>query len=290
MIRRIILILFLINFSKSNSQIIAKKIGDIKITEIGYSINEKNKRKKISKSEFYFDNSGNILEAISYGRHHYNKLNVVGTINQFYYKDGKLVMSKKYKSSCKSCEFYSLYTKYDYDFNDRLIVENKYYEEDDSLSASIKYIHTQNTKETHQDTSTYLQEVYDSENKIIELNQRFEDTKKIRWQYLYDYIDNCRIGNFQTYYEDGDQNSKKEIYCYDSEKRLISKEIISNYKTKIEYSYSDKGFVNEVKEFQCFDESDNYELKYIIKFKIKLRIDKSKIEILKKINAELIGE
>lgn len=82
--KQILLILFIITLPKIYSQKIEKKIGAFAITETGYSFNEKNKKRKISKSEFYFDEYGKILEKIEYGRHHYNKLNVIGKIVQFY--------------------------------------------------------------------------------------------------------------------------------------------------------------------------------------------------------------
>ena len=90
--KKVILVLILFSFSKINSQKIAKSNGEIKITKIGYFINKKNKKKRNSKSKFYFDNFGKILEKIEYGRHHFNRLNVIGKINQFFYEKNKLIM------------------------------------------------------------------------------------------------------------------------------------------------------------------------------------------------------
>lgn len=287
--KRIILLVFLIAFSKIYSQKIEKKIGAYKITKVGYFFNDKNKKRKISKSEFYFNDFGNILEKITYGRHHYNKLNIIGKIEQFNYSKDKLELSKSYTSSCKSCEYYQFYTKYNYDKNNVLINENKYYGQNDSLFMAINYVDKPNIKETHFNELTFYQKIYDSENRIIQLNQIFEDTKEIRWQYLYEYIDSCKIGNFQTYYGDGKENSKREIECFDLQKRIISKEIITGYKTKILYSYSKEGLLIEINEYQSFSDSE-YKLKYKLKFKIKGKTAKLNDEIIRKINTKLIEE
>ncbi|ESU21249.1 hypothetical protein FCR2A7T_06770 [Flavobacterium cauense R2A-7] len=287
--KRIILIVFLITFSKIYSQKIEKKIGAYKITEVGYSFDNENEKRKISKSEFYYNDFGKILEKITYGRHHYNKLNIIGRIEQFYYNKDKLELSKSYSSSCKTCDYYQLYTKYIYDENNVLIKENSYYSENDSLFMTISYVVKPNLKETHFSESTFYQKIYDSQNRIIQLNQIFEDTKKIRWQYLYEYIDSCKIGNFQTYYGDGRENYKQEIECFDSQNRIISKEIIDGSKTKILYLYSKEGLLKEIKEYQSFSDRE-YKLKYILKFKIKGKTAKLNGEILSKINTELIGE
>lgn len=282
-----LIITFLIIVTFSFAQKIEQKTGDFIILKTGYLIKDKNGKKKISKSEFYFNNNAEIIEKIKYGRHHHNKLNVVGNIEQFYYKDGKLITSEEYISSCKSCNYYKIYTKHNYDENDSLTNENTYLGENDSLFMSVNYEYKPNMKETHFNTTTFNQKVYNSEQRLIQFNQVFEDTKKLRWQYLYDYIENCRIGSFQTYYEDGNNHSKKEIECYDSQKRIISKENISTYKTKIIYSYSKKGILNEVKEYESFNNED-YKLKYLIKYKFKARKEKLDPEKIKKINSELI--
>lgn len=266
-----------------------KKIGAFAITGTGYSFNEKNKKRKISKSKFYFDEYGKILEKIEYGKHHYNKLKVIGKIEQFYYDNEKLVLSKSYNSYCKSCEYYQFYTKYEYNKDQILITEKTYRSLNDSLSMEVKHVDKSNIKETHFGESTFYQYIYDSENRLTQLNQVFEETKKIRWQYIYEYLDSCRIGNFQTYYGDGKENSKKEIECFDSQKRLTSKEIIDNYKTKVIYAYSKKGILKEIKEYQSLSNSE-YKLSYILKLEFKGKAEKLTSDALIKINTELIGK
>ena len=59
-----IALILLICFSKINSQKIEKEIGKIKLTKEGYYYEDylKSKKRKVSKSEFYFDEFGKILE------------------------------------------------------------------------------------------------------------------------------------------------------------------------------------------------------------------------------------
>ena len=285
---RIILILFLLTVSKIYSQKIEREIGELKLTKEGFAFddNKTTKKRKISKTEFYFDRNGKILERISFGRHHYNKLNVIGEIEQFFYSNDKLELSKKYISSCKTCEYDQYYSKYNYDEKNNLIREEKFYGKNDSLFMSTTYIFKPNVTETHFNSSTYYQKIYNSQNKVIELNQVFENTEKIRWQYLYEYVDNCQIGNFQTYYGDGKEHSKKEIECFDLEKRIISKEIFAGYKTKIIYTYSKKGFLKEIKEYES-PSDDEYKLKYQLKFKIRRKPKNLTKEEVEKINSVL---
>jgi hypothetical protein len=286
---RIILLLLLLTISKLYSQKIEKEIGAIKITKEGFFIGEngKIKKRKISKAEFYFDNYGKILEKISYGKYHYNKLNVIGEIEQFFYTENKLETSKKYVSSCFSSGYYLYYSKFKYDEKDRLINEERFHGENDSLFMTSTHLYNSNVKEIHFNSSTFYQKIYDDANKIIELNQINEVSKKIRWQYLYEYSDNCKIGNFQTYYGDGKENSKREIECFDSEKRLISKEIVSGYKTKILYSYSKEGFLTEIKEYESFSDEE-FKLKSIIRFEINRKGENLSKEVITKINSEFI--
>lgn len=287
--KKIILLLFIITFSKLYSQRIEKKSGTFNVTEIGYSFNEKNKKRKISKSIFYFDEHGKILEKIKYGRHHYNRLDIIGKIEQFHYDLDKLVLSKSYTSDCKSCDYYQFYTKYNYNKDKVLITENTYYSKNDSLFMQISYVNKSNIKETHFGQSTFYQFIYDSQKRLKQLNQVFEDTKEVRWQYIYEYVDSCRIGNFQTYYGDGKENSKKEIECFDSQKRLISKEIIGSYKTKTIYKYSKNGIIEQINEYESFGNTE-YKLSYALKLNFKGKTKKLNSDTITKINAELIGE
>lgn len=284
---RVILILFVIFFSNLSSQNLIKEVGDIKVALRIYSIDENQKKKNIGKSKYFFDSSGNIQEIISYGRHHNNNLRLIGSIIHFIYDDEILKEKIKYQSYCKRCKFNKQYERFTYDNKNRLINE-KSFNENDSIYNETNYVYKKNTKETyHLNGSTYLQEKYDSKNRIIELNQIFKNSKKIRWQYLYTYKENCKIKKFQTYYGDGKDYSEREVSCYDLKNRLISEEEFSSYKTKITISYSKKGFVKEIKEYACFDKTDNYELQSIIKFKItSKKIDSS---ILEKINSKLIN-
>lgn len=282
----------LIFFSKIYSQKIEKEIGEIKITQEGYYFKDylKSKKRKLSKTAFYFDRSAKILERISYGRHHYNKLNVIGEIEQFYYNKDKLELSKSYISSCKSCGFNLYYYKLSYDEKGRLLHEKRFRGENDSLLGVTTYIYKPNYSETHFNGTIYYQKKYNSENKITEFNQVLEDTHKKRWQYLFEYKENCRISNFQTYYGDGKENSEKETICFDSQNRKISKEIIDYRKTKINYKYSDNGLINEIEVYESVLEKEDYKLLRLKKIKANRMPKEVTQEVIEKINSELIGD
>ena len=93
---RLSIILFLISSANFYAQKIENEIGDFKITKKGFHFIDHHKRKKISKSEFYFEAFGKILEIVSFGKPHYGKLDVKGEIEQFFYSENRLDSSKRY--------------------------------------------------------------------------------------------------------------------------------------------------------------------------------------------------
>lgn len=280
---KIILILF-ICFSNIFSQKIEKEIGEIKITKECYFFEDsiKSKKRKVSKSEFYFDEFGKILEKISYGRQHYNNLNVIGDIEQYFYENEKLISQKHWISSCENESFSVYSTDLIYDENGLL---TKIFSSN-PISEPFLYKYKKNSIEIHSG-NFYIQKIFDEQKRIIECNQIFEDTNKIRWQYKYEYIDNCRIANFQTYYGDGKENSKKEIVVFDKENRKISEEIFNYNRTKIIFKYSKKGIINEIAEYESSLGKEDYKLLSITKIKIKKSQNKLNKEIIAKINSEL---
>lgn len=278
-----ILVLLLFSFFNSYSQKIEKKIGDFKITEESFQAENK---KKISKSDFFFDKSGKILEKIKFGRHHYRKLNIIGEIEQYSYSDIKLLFSKRYVSSCRNCSFTLYFSKYIYDDN-KLIHENVYRGESDTLFMSLDYKYKPNSKEIHSNSSTYIENKYDDQNRITEQSQIFEDTKKVRWKKEFVYAINFQVNKFQTYYGDGNENTEMEIIKYDSQKRIISKEVIRDKsKTFFYYYYAQNGIIKKIEESENYN--DKYELKYTTNFKIKKREESVDSLTVEKINSQLI--
>jgi len=282
-----IALILLICFSKIYSQKIEKEIGEIKITKEGYYFEDylKSKKRKVSKSKFYFDKFGKILEKISYGRQHYNKLNVIGDIEQYFYEKEKLISQEHWISSCENESFSVYTTDLIYDENNLLI--KKLFS--NPTSEPFLYKYKKNTTEIHSE-NFYIQKIFDEQERIIECNQIFEETNKIRWQYLYEYKDNCRIANFQTYYGDGKENSKKEIVYYDSSNRVISEETIDYGKTKKVFKYSENGIINEIAEYESSLEKEDYKLLRLTKIKINKSPKKLTKEIIEEINSELSNE
>jgi hypothetical protein len=285
---KFIYIIYFLSITQLFSQNIEKRIGDYKVDLSTYRFSESEKKIKFQKAEIYFDNSGEILEIIGYGRHHYNKLSIIGYIEQFEYQNGKLKISKKFTSVCKSCEFDETVTKYNYNNKNELINEISLNAENDSIIMSLNYLKTENSLEIHSGEFTYIQKIFDNNLKILELNQIYEDTKKLRWQYLFSYGNNWKRSNFQTYYGDGKESSKTEIEYFDNKNRIITKEIISYSITKITYTYSKKGLLKEIKEYESHN--DKLKLKYIKQYNYKGNVRKLNNEAIKKINVELIGK
>jgi hypothetical protein len=282
-----IILLLLIIFCKTHSQI-ERRNGEIQITKEVFFFEDynKSKKRKIAKVEFYFNEFGNILETISYGRQHFNSLKVIGDIEQFTYQNGNLV-SKIYWISSSENEEFSAYT-IQYIYDDKNVLIKKVFS--NPLSPPQIFTYSENKTEIHSNETVYCQKKYDSENRIIELNQIFEDTNKIRWQHLFSYRGNCKFGNFQTYYGDGKDNSSTEVLCYDKENNLISKEVIDFTKTKFIYKYSKNGIVTEIKEFESPMEFKGYKLLRLTKFKINKTVGNESQIRIQKINSELIGE
>lgn len=279
-----ILILFIVCFLKTYSQKIEKKIGDFRITKESFIL-----KKKKGKSDYYFNKSGEILEKIQFGKHHSNKLNIIGEVEQFSYSDYKLLYSKKYVSDCLNCSYYLYYSKFKYGNDNKLISEDIYRKESDSLFMSFNYVYKPNVTEIHSNSSTYIENKYDDENRIVEQSQIFEDTKKVRWKKELVYAIDVQVNKFQTYYGDGNENTQMEIIKYDSQKRIISKEIIrEKSKTLLDYRYAQNGIIEKIFESESYN--DKYELKYVTNFKIKKRgkyLDKLTTD---KINSQLLYE
>jgi len=280
-----ITLICLICFSKIYSQKIEKEIVEIKITKEGYYFEdyEKSKKRKVSKSEFYFDSLGIILEKISYGRQHYNKLNVIGDIEQFFYQNGNLKSEKHWISNCENESFSVYNTDLVYDENNLLIKEIF----SNPISEPFVYKYEKNKIEIHSG-NYFIQKIYDEQNRIIQCNQIFKETNKIRWQYLFEYKENYRISNFQTYYGDGKEHSKKEIIYFDNDNRKISEEIFDFGRTKIVYKYSTQGIINEITEFESSTKSEDYKLLRLTKIKVNRLPKILTKEIMDKVNLKVM--
>jgi hypothetical protein len=196
-----------------------------------------------------------------------------------------LDFSKKYISSCKNCKFYQYYSKYEYD-GGKLISENIFYGENDSLFTSTNYVYKPNVKEIHLNSSTYYENKYDYMNRIIEQNQVYEN--KIRWKREFLYSETYRVDKFQTYYNDGKDYSEIEIISYNSDKEIVSKERIKEKsKTKFFYFYDKKGIVNGIEEYESFGESD-YKLTYSTVFKVNRKVKHIDKSVVAKLNSVLL--
>jgi hypothetical protein len=283
-------IIFFLSITQLYSQKIENKIGDFKITISTYRFEDSKKKSKIGKEEIYFDSLGKTLEKIKYGKHHYNKLNVIGSIEQFQYENEKLIFSNKYTSTCNSCQFYEFYTKYNYNKKNELINEVIFRKENDSVFLSFEYNRKDKSTEIHSGQSTYIQRVYDDYSKLIELNQVYEDSNKIRWQYLYKYGENWKEASFQTYYGDGKDYSKKEIQKYNNQGSVIETEefyvSISGLDKKTKIYYYENGLIKRIEHYQSYSLQDGYKIISYSDIKIKSKIKVNSC-IAKRINEQI---
>lgn len=279
-----ITLLFLICFSKIYTQKIEREVGPIKITYETYHLKD-SKKTKTEKSKYYFDDTGKLLEKISFGNQHSRKLNFIGEIEQFTYLDEKIISEKRWYSDCicKNGKFITYTTDYFYDENNLLI--KKLFS--NPITPPFLYKYEENKTEIHSG-DYYTQQIFDNQKRLIQFNQMSEATNKIRWQYLYEYQDNITIAHFQTYYGDGKENSKTETRYYDLQKRIKSEEIINYNKTKILYEYSKDGILNKIKEYESSIKSEDYKLLRMTKIKVNRKRTSLSTEAIKKINSQLI--
>lgn len=267
-------------------QSLTKKVGDIEVKLIRHNYTRNSDFKLSKKStnrlnrpylKLYYDSSGNILKSIGFGKHHKPNLRLVDYIKIFSYENGNLKESIEYKSDyCKNIYPYWK-TKYIYNTKGELIDDSSYYYRNDSLSfkTTFEYDTNSNRIKTIFNPTYYYQRDFDSSNRIISLKQIYDDKISSEWKYYYS--ENKRVGNFQTFYNDGKDYSKEEIEIYNDKKLLIEKvdkyisEIGLNTKTIIHYD--ERGIVKRIEYFILHLDKKEYSLESYIDVKIKSKVD-----------------
>ncbi len=84
---------------------------------------------------------------------------------------------------------------------------------------------------------------------------------------MYTYNNNCRIGEFQTFYEN-DNYKRVTISCFDSKDRLISFEEKGIFDEKELYFYSNSGVLTKIDYYEKYSTDAGYRKVKDIKFKI----------------------
>lgn len=281
-------IYFLILNSFSYGQNLKKKIGDIEIQLIEHSYKRnsdfeltKRKTNKANRPtlKLFFDSKGNLLKKIKFGTNHNSSLKVIGNIEVFNYLKGRLTSSLQYYSDCyceKQIEPFSS-IKYIYNKKGLLIDESNYQVNTDSLTFKTTFEYDENLNITKSifDPTYYYEREFDSLNRITSLKQVYENN--LRWEWKYNYLDNKRIGIFQTHYNDGKDYSKKEIKTYNEKGQLIESEekYTSKLETgdKIKIYYSENGLIKKIEYYEFHCSNKEYELKSFTSIKVKSKID-----------------
>lgn len=286
--KKIIFIYFLILSYYSFGQNLKKKTGDIEIQLIGhfykrnsdYELTKRktNKSNRPSK-KLFFDSNGNLLKKIKFGTNHNSSLKLIGNIEVFNYSKDNLISSLQYYSDCfceKQIEPFSS-TKYTYNKKGQLIDESTYQVNTDSLTFKKTFEYDENLNNTKSifNPTYYYQREFDSLNRITSLKQIYDNN--LRWEWNYNYLDNKRIGIFQTYYNDGKDYSKKEIKTYNEKWQLIESEekYTSKLETgdKIKIYYSENGLIKKIEHYEFHSSNKEYELKSFTFIKVKSKID-----------------
>lgn len=275
------------------------KVGEIEVQIIGHNFKQNSngeltKRKTNKKNrpqlKMYFDSTGVLLKSVSFGKHHNIDLRLTNKINVFRYKNGKLAKSVEYESDYEKNVYPYLKSKYLYNNKGELIDESTYYYDTDSLFLRTTYeydLNSNNVKSIFNSTYYYQRE-FDSINRITVLKQVYDS--KLRWDWKYKYIENQRIGFFQTYYKDEENYSKKEIQTFDNKGLLIETEKIQISKNgldkKIKIYYYDSGIIKRIAYYQSYSTKDGYEMVSFsdVKIKSKIKIDS---KIAERINNQI---
>jgi len=286
--KKTLFIYFLILSSYSFGQNLKKKIGDIEIQLIGhfykrnsdYELTKRktNKSNRPSK-KLFFDSNGNLLKKIIFGTNHNSSLKLIGNIEVFNYSKDNLISSLQYYSDCyceKQIEPFSS-TKYTYNKKGQLIDESTYHVNTDSLTFKTTFEYDENSNNTKSifNPTYYYQREFDSLNRVTSLKQIYDNN--LKWEWNYNYLDNKRIGIFQTHYNDGKDYSKKEIKTYNEKGQLIESEekYTSKLETgdKIKIYYSENGLIKKIEYYEFHSSNKEYELKSFTFIKVKSEID-----------------
>jgi len=255
----------------SYSQVSTKKVGDIevRIIEQNYLHNShfkitkrKTNKSKRPKEILYFNDSGDLLKKLYFGKHHNPSLKMLDRIELFFYHNEILNESIEYENGYDNIIRPEWKSKYSYNKLNQLITESTYYYDTDSLFFKTQYEYDNNLNETKSkfDNTSYVSN-YDSLNRKISLNQLSQN--KLRWEWNFTYSDSTRTGIFQTHYNDGKDYSKKEtnIYIHDklitSEEKYVSKDGIDKM---IKLYYYSSGIIRRIEYYESYRDDEKYSL------------------------------
>lgn len=258
--KQILFILFTFLTSCLCAQRIAKRKGDVKI------LIQKNALGKDSiihhgiYLEYYFNKHGLVLEEIIHGTVKDNDLKNIGEINQYYYNDSLLILSKSFNRKHPSWEYNEEYVEYKYEKSE-LFCEKVFDYDGECIDSTLYFYKPNLTIEANYfDNDTTIKYIYkDSLTEVFSMN-------KLAYRYEYQLKDSCMEGNLNKYDEDGiGSNLIYQIDCYDSHKRLIYRNVNSRF---YYFEYTENGILKKISE-NVFPDSKkrNYKNWYYIEVK-----------------------
>ena len=236
----------------------------------------------------YFDSNGVLLKKIGFGKHHNTDLRLTDYIKVYEYNNNKLTQSIEYESDYQKNIYPHWKSKFIYNKKGQLINDSMFYYKTDSLFHQTTYEYDLNSNKIKSifNPTYYYQREFDSINRITSLKQIYDS--KIRWEWNYIYLDNQRIGIFQTHYNDGKDYSKKEIQTFnekgiliETEEKHISK---SGLDQKVKIFYDKNGIISKIEQYETYGNEYVFVSFTEIRIKSKLKINS---KIVKKINEQI---
>lgn len=296
----ILTMLFALNLFGQN---LTDKVGEIEVELISHSFKrnsdyELTKRKTNKRNrpftKLYFDSNGILLKSINYGKHHNTDLRLLNEISVFKFdENGNKIREDIWGTDYEKNLSHKYYRIFRFNDSQKLTSEKLYDKTTDTLFTKTDYWY--NKKGEYQgvkfDSLYYYKREYNKDKKLISNSQIYDG--KLRWDWKYNYVDNLRIGVFQTYYNDGKDNSKKEIRTYDKDGRLIEiKKLQINRvgleeKTKIKYDKN--GIIKRIEEYELYSQEDGFELVSYLDIKVKSNVTIDAL-IAEKINEQIKTE
>jgi hypothetical protein len=267
-------------------QNLTDKVGAIEVELISQSFKrnsdyELTKRKTNNRNrpfaKMYFQSNGNLLKSINYGKHHNTDLRLLNEISIFKFdENGNKIREDIWGTDYDKNLAHKYYRVFNFNDNKKLTSEKLYDKTTDTLFTKTDYWY--NKKGEYQgvkfDSTYYYKREYNDDKKLISLSQIYDG--KLRWDWKYNYVDNIRIGVFQTYYKEGKDYSKKEIRTYDKESRLIEiKEweiTRGGLEEQTKIKYNKEGIIKRIEEYESFNQEDGFELVSYIAIKVKSKV------------------
>ncbi len=276
-------------------QELTKKVGSIEIELIGHQYlrnddfeltKKKTNKKNRPFEKIYMDSNGIVLKKVTFGKHHNTDLRLTDKIKIYQYKNRQLTEIVLYESDYVKNVYPFSKTKLKYG-NTGILIDSTTYSITDNSSHKIKFEYDENSKKnkTILYPDYYYERNFDSINRLKSFKQIFEN--KLRWEWIYAYSDNQRIGTFRTHYNDGEDYTKLEIVSYNEkgnrteiEEKQVSRD---GLKEKTKFFYNQNGILQKIEKHQSYSNAEEYGLQSFtdIKIKTKLNLDDG---LIKRIN------